>query len=122
MAGAECVARNDLGSRKAKSAAPKYVSRDTASSSTEIAAEIRHRRKRERNVATHMIVDLDIKDVSALDDHRRQAAPILVRLGIVEVLEGEWEPKRLLVLEFQTMDTLKRWWISEGYRRLISLR
>ena len=81
-------------------------------------------------MAAYMIVDLDIEDLSALDEYRRQAVPIfakyggraLVRLGRAEVLEGDWIPKRVMVLEFQTMDALKRWWTSEEYRPLKPLR
>ena len=81
-------------------------------------------------MAAYMIVDLDIDDVSALDDYRRQAGPIftkyggrtLVRLGVGEVLEGNWTPKRVNCLEFSTMEALKRWWTSADYRPLVPLR
>jgi uncharacterized protein (DUF1330 family) len=81
-------------------------------------------------MTAYMIVDLDVADVSALDEYRRQAVPILqkyggrvlVRLGIAEVLEGHWTPHRLMVLEFRTMDALRRWWTSEDYRPLVPLR
>jgi uncharacterized protein (DUF1330 family) len=81
-------------------------------------------------MSAYMIVDLDVADVSALQEYRRHALPILqkyggrtlVRLGDAEVLEGNWTPHRLIVLEFQTMDALKRWWNSEDYRPLVPLR
>jgi uncharacterized protein (DUF1330 family) len=65
-----------------------------------------------------------------LEEYRRRAVPVLqkyggrvlVRLGTAEVLEGHWPLHRLMVLEFQTMDALKRWWNSEDYQPLIPLR
>lgn len=81
-------------------------------------------------MAAYLIVDLDVDDVSALDDYRRQAVPLLakyggrtlIRLGVGEVLEGTWTPKRLMGLEFSTMEALQRWWTSEDYRPLKPLR
>jgi uncharacterized protein (DUF1330 family) len=81
-------------------------------------------------MAAYLIVDLDVEDLSALNDYRLQAVPLLakyggrtlVRLGVGEVLEGNWTPKRLMMLEFSTMEALKRWWTSEEYRPLKALR
>ena len=32
------------------------------------------------------------------------------------MLEGSWQPKRLVVLEFPSVDDAKAWWASEAYR------
>ena len=81
-------------------------------------------------MAAYLIVDLDVADLSALDQYRRQAVPLLakyggrtlIRLGAGEVLEGDWRPKRMMCLEFATMEALKRWWTSEEYQPLKPLR
>lgn len=39
----------------------------------------------------------------------------LVRGGTAEALEGAWNPERIVVLEFPTMDRAKEWWHSEEY-------
>ena len=46
----------------------------------------------------------------------------LVRGGAVEVLEGGFVPRRVLVLEFPDADALKRWYRSPEYRPLLALR
>jgi uncharacterized protein (DUF1330 family) len=79
---------------------------------------------------TYVIVDLDVDELSALDEYRRQAVPLLpryggrpiIRFGATEVLEGDWIPKRLIGLEFADMEAVKRWWESDDYRPLKLLR
>jgi uncharacterized protein (DUF1330 family) len=39
----------------------------------------------------------------------------VVRGGKVEVIEGEWSPKRLVVLEFESAERAKQWWSSQEY-------
>lgn len=40
----------------------------------------------------------------------------IVRGGKFETLEGNWEPKRLLLLEFPSVEHAKQWYSSEDYR------
>jgi uncharacterized protein (DUF1330 family) len=46
----------------------------------------------------------------------------LVRGGKVETLEGEWLPKRLVILEFPTARQAQAWWSSEEYAEAKALR
>jgi uncharacterized protein (DUF1330 family) len=46
----------------------------------------------------------------------------IVRGGKVEPLEGGWQPKRLAVLEFPTLDQALKFYRSEEYAPLIKLR
>ena len=46
----------------------------------------------------------------------------LVRGGAMEVLEGDWKPNRLVVLEFPDLARLKAWYHSPGYQQLLALR
>jgi uncharacterized protein (DUF1330 family) len=39
----------------------------------------------------------------------------VVRGAAVETLEGNWNPGRLVVLEFPDVATAKAWWESEAY-------
>jgi uncharacterized protein (DUF1330 family) len=38
------------------------------------------------------------------------------------VLEGDWKPKRIVVIEFPDMARLKTWYNSPEYAKLIALR
>lgn len=81
-------------------------------------------------MAAYLIVDIDVKNVAGYDEYRRQVPPtvakyggrFIVRGGASEVLEGDWAPKRVVVVEFPTMDALKRWYNSPEYKPLITLR
>ena len=46
----------------------------------------------------------------------------IVRGGKTETLEGGWSPKRLIVLEFSSMDQALKWYRSPEYKPLIALR
>ena len=46
----------------------------------------------------------------------------LIRGVSGEVLEGSWIPKRLVVLEFESMERLKAWYDSPEYADLKKLR
>jgi uncharacterized protein (DUF1330 family) len=84
----------------------------------------------EDSMAAYVIVDLNVKDDAALASYRR-AVPatvekyggrFIVRAGACEVLEGDWTPKRMVVLEFPSMDALKRWYRSDDYKPLLAER
>lgn len=40
----------------------------------------------------------------------------LVRGGSTEVVEGDWQPGRMVVIEFDDMDSLTRWYRSPEYQ------
>lgn len=46
----------------------------------------------------------------------------LVRGGPCEVLEGSWQPPRLVVLEFPNADQARAWWNSPEYAAAKALR
>ncbi len=81
-------------------------------------------------MAAYLIVNVDVKDPAGFETYR-QAVPAtiaqyggryLVRGGQHEALEGNWQPTRLVVLEFPSLEAAKRWYASEEYRKLKPLR
>ena len=40
----------------------------------------------------------------------------------MEVLEGDWDPKTLVMLEFESMEQAKRWYRSPAYTRAREIR
>jgi uncharacterized protein (DUF1330 family) len=46
----------------------------------------------------------------------------IVRGGATEVLEGDWEPSRLVVIEFEDLEHARRWYQSEDYQALKRIR
>jgi len=78
----------------------------------------------------YFIVDLEVTDPAAFEAYR-QVVPgtihkyggrYVVRGGAVETLEGDWQPKRVVVLEFPSLEQAKRWYNSEDYRDPKALR
>jgi uncharacterized protein (DUF1330 family) len=78
----------------------------------------------------YVIVETDIHDAEQYESYK-QASPgavaagggrFLVRGGELAVLEGEWRPKRLVVLEFENLDAAKRFYASPAYQEAKRLR
>lgn len=46
----------------------------------------------------------------------------LVRGGATKVKEGDWSPKRLVILEFASMNQARNWYDSPEYKPLLELR
>lgn len=46
----------------------------------------------------------------------------IVRGGEAQILEGTWQPGRVVVLEFPTVEKAKQWWASEEYAPAKAMR
>ncbi len=81
-------------------------------------------------MAAYVIVDIDVTDPVAYEEYGRLAAATvaayggryLVRGGKTEVLEGEWVPRRLVVLEFASAARAREWLDSPEYGAIRPLR
>jgi uncharacterized protein (DUF1330 family) len=81
-------------------------------------------------MSAYLIVDIDIQDAAGLEEYRRQVPAtvtkyggrFIVRGGNFERLEGDWQPKRLVLLEFPSAEHAKRWYDSEEYGPLKAMR
>jgi uncharacterized protein (DUF1330 family) len=68
-------------------------------------------------MSAYVIVNIDVKDPVRYEEYKRLAAPTvaafdgryIVRGGPAEVIEGEWVPKRIVVLEFPSMARAREW-------------
>ena len=78
----------------------------------------------------YLIVEIEVTDPVRYEEYKKQASATIqakggkyiVRGGKTEVLEGDWQPKRLVVLEFPSMDRAKEWLHCEEYREPRKLR
>ncbi len=48
--------------------------------------------------------------------------PREVRGGEAVVLEGDWKPNRVVILEFDSVEKARAWWNSEEYTRARKIR
>ena len=81
-------------------------------------------------MAAYFIVNLDVKDRDKFETYRQQVAPLvqkhggryLVRGGELHPLEGDLGLKRLVILEFPSMEAARRFYASPEYAPLLRLR
>ena len=78
----------------------------------------------------YVIVEVEVIDPAAYDDYKKMVPASLaayggrfvVRGGACETLEGSWRPKRMVVLEFPSVESAKQWWVSDEYLAAKALR
>lgn len=81
-------------------------------------------------MSAFVIVDIDIHDPETYEEYKKAVSPTIAahggtyvaRGGRTEVLEGDWTPKRLVILEFPTMEAARGWWASDDYAPAKALR
>jgi uncharacterized protein (DUF1330 family) len=81
-------------------------------------------------MSAYVIGEIDVTDPAAYDDYRKQVLATIekyggrfaVRGGAVEPLEGGWNPKRIVVVQFPSIDQARKWYRSPEYAPLITLR
>jgi len=81
-------------------------------------------------MAAYVIIDIDVKDPVVYEEYKKAGAPTilayggkpLVRGGATQVMEGDWQPKRMILLEFKDMQAAKRWWDSKEYSAAKKIR
>ena len=81
-------------------------------------------------MAAYIIAEVDVTDPEVFEEYRSQVSATLeqyggkyvVRGGAVERAEGDWNPKRLVILRFDSMARAKEWYDSDEYRGPKALR
>lgn len=77
-----------------------------------------------------IIVDIEVTDPVPYEEYKRLASAAiaayggryLVRGGATEVLDGEWQPGRLVVLQFDSVEQAKAWRASAEYAEAKKVR
>ena len=52
----------------------------------------------------------------------RHDGRFLARGGAIRVLEGDWQPERLVIIEFTSTEAAQAWFDSEDYRQAREVR
>ena len=52
----------------------------------------------------------------------RHGGRFLARGGAITPLESDWNPQRLVVIEFESVDAAKAWYFSEDYQDALKVR
>ena len=78
----------------------------------------------------YVVVQIAVEDPVRYERYKHLAPPSIaayggryvVRGGACEILEGTWQPPRLVVLEFPTAAQARAWWNSPEYAPAKALR
>ena len=81
-------------------------------------------------MSAFLIANIDVTDPDGFAVYRTLVTPTIaaaggryrVRGGETRVLEGDWRPSRLVVLEFPTMPDALAWYESDAYSEARALR
>jgi len=78
----------------------------------------------------YLIANVEVKDAEKFAEYTKATPAIikqfggrfLVRGGDFEICEGNWNPKRLVVVKFESMQKAKQFYNSPQYQAIINLR
>ena len=81
-------------------------------------------------MSAYLIGEIDVTDPAGYEEYRKQVLAVvtkyggrfLVRGGKVDSKEGGWAPKRIVVLEFPSLEQAQKFYHSAEYAPLIKLR
>lgn len=74
-------------------------------------------------MSAYVLVEIEIHDPSGYEEYKKLTPAsiaaydgrFVVRGAQTESLEGDWNPQRIVVLEFPSVERAKEWWHSEQY-------
>jgi uncharacterized protein (DUF1330 family) len=81
-------------------------------------------------MSAYVVVDVRSSDPERAARYREASGPsverhggrFLARGGSIRVLEGDWVPERLVIIEFSSVEAAQAWFDSKGYREARSIR
>jgi uncharacterized protein (DUF1330 family) len=81
-------------------------------------------------VSAFLICDVTVKSREALGEYLRLSEPTVkafggqfrVQAGALEVLEGDWTPRVIIVAEFPDMESARKWYGSTEYASALAVK
>ena len=81
-------------------------------------------------MSAYVVADIDVTNPAAFDEYRALVAPLvakyggkyLVRGGAYEKVEGNWAPKRVVIIEFESLERAKEFYYSDDYNPVMDIR
>ena len=81
-------------------------------------------------MAAYVVVDVERTDLERAARYSELSGPsverhggrFLARGGAIRVLEGAWQPERLVVIEFESAEAAQAWYDSDDYRAACTVR
>ena len=81
-------------------------------------------------MSAYVILDITVHDPELFEQYKKLAPATisayggryLARGGNADTLEGDWSPNRIVILQFDNVETAKHWLDSPEYREARSMR
>ena len=81
-------------------------------------------------MAGYIVAEVEITDPDEYEKYAQQTAAtlepyggkFLVRGGQPETLEGDWKSKRIVIIEFRSVEQARAWYDSPEYSAIIGIR
>jgi uncharacterized protein (DUF1330 family) len=81
-------------------------------------------------MTAYVIADIEVTDPEGFEEYKKLSGPAvepyggkyIARGGRVEALEGDWQPTRLVLLQFDSVEQAQRWWTSPEYEKAKAVR
>ena len=78
----------------------------------------------------YLISQIEIHDPVGYEEYRKLVLPSLAKYGgkfiarggRIDVLEGDWSPRRVVICEFESLERARKWYESEEYRPAMEIR
>jgi len=78
----------------------------------------------------YIIADVSVYNQQEIEEYRRlvpstisaMGGKFIIRGGQTTTLEGDWNPERIVVIEFPSVEKAKEWWRSELYSKAKAIR
>ncbi len=81
-------------------------------------------------MAAYVIVDIEVTDPVGFGEYQKAAGPIVAKYGgtflaagpPAATLEGSWQPKATVVIEFPSLEQVRQWYDAPEYQEPKQLR
>lgn len=81
-------------------------------------------------MAAYVIVEISVTDSTEYEEYKKltpaaiatYGGKFIVRGGKAKSLEGDWQPERIVVLEFPSVERANEWWSSDEYSKPKAIR
>ena len=78
----------------------------------------------------YLISQIEIHDPAGYEEYRKLVPPSLAKYGgrfiarggRIDVLEGDWSPKRVVICEFESIERARQWYHSPEYKPAMDIR
>ena len=80
-------------------------------------------------MSVYMIIEIEIKDEKLYAEYVQRVPEVIAKhggkylaRGAATPLSGNWNPERIIVIEFESLEDLKKCFASSEYRKLAPIR